>query len=81
MLDRVDEKESLIVDTLVNLIPDHVEGKENRTFMSTLLIKEEHNHLVQFLKNNIDALAWRHSNMPGIDLTMASHKLNIVHTT
>ena len=30
------------------------------------------------LLNNIDVFAWNHSDMVGISLTLASHKLNII---
>uniref|UniRef100_A0A2N9J5E4 Integrase catalytic domain-containing protein n=1 Tax=Fagus sylvatica TaxID=28930 RepID=A0A2N9J5E4_FAGSY len=33
--------------------------------------------LVQFLKNNKDVFAWSHENMPGINPSIISHKLNV----
>ncbi|XP_030936749.1 uncharacterized protein LOC115962017 [Quercus lobata] len=33
--------------------------------------------LVQFLKKNIDVFAWSHEDMPGIDLSVITHLLNV----
>ena len=33
--------------------------------------------LVQFLKNNMDVFAWSHEDMPGINPSIISHKLNV----
>ena len=33
--------------------------------------------LVRFLKNNKDVFAWSHKDMPGIDSSIISHKLNV----
>jgi hypothetical protein len=33
--------------------------------------------LVQFLKNNKDVFAWSHEDMPGINPSIISHKLNV----
>ena len=33
--------------------------------------------LVQFMKNNKDVFAWSHEDMPGINPSIISHKLNI----
>ena len=37
-------------------------------------IKED---LVQFLKKNIDVFAWSHKDMPGIDPSVITHRLNV----
>ena len=37
-------------------------------------IKED---LVQFLKKNIDVVAWSHKDMPGIDHSVITHRLNV----
>ena len=37
-------------------------------------IKED---LVQFLKKNIDVFAWSHEDMPGIDPSVITHRLNV----
>ncbi len=33
--------------------------------------------LIQFLKNNKDVFAWSHEDMPGIDPSIITHKLNV----
>ena len=33
--------------------------------------------LIEFLKDNIDIFAWTHEDMPGIDPSVISHKLNV----
>ena len=33
--------------------------------------------LVQFLKKNIDVFAWSHKDMPGIDHSIITHRLNV----
>ena len=33
--------------------------------------------LVQFLKNNMDVFVWSHEDMPGINPSIISHKLNV----
>ena len=33
--------------------------------------------LVQFLRKSIDVFAWSHEDMPGIDLSVITHRLNV----
>ncbi len=33
--------------------------------------------LIEFLKDNIDIFAWTHEDLPGIDPSVISHKLNV----
>ena len=33
--------------------------------------------LVQFLKRNIDVFAWSHENIPGLDPSVITHRLNV----
>ena len=33
--------------------------------------------LIRFLRENIDVFAWSHEDMPGIDLSIITHRLNI----
>ena len=51
---------------------------EKLTYISSLLFDEERERLQFVLLNNIDVFAWSHSDMVGINLTVASHKLNII---
>ena len=54
-----------------------LDGPEKFTYVSSLLSNEEREQLQLVLLNNIDVFAWSHSDIVGINLTMASHKLNI----
>ena len=51
---------------------------EKFTYISSLLSSEEKEKLQHILLRNIDVFAWNHSDMIGIDLMLASHKLNII---
>ena len=53
---------------------------EKFTYVSTLLSSEEKKQLRRVLLGNTDVFAWSHSDMAGIDPTLASHKLNIIAT-
>ena len=55
-----------------------LEGPENFTYISSLLSNEERDQLPLLLLNNIDVFTWSHSDMVGINPTVASHKLNII---
>ena len=33
--------------------------------------------LIQFLRENIDVFAWSHEDMPGMDLSVITHRLNV----
>ena len=33
--------------------------------------------LIQFLRKSIDVFAWSHDDMPGIDLSVITHRLNV----
>ena len=55
-------------------------GPEKFTYVSSLLSNEENEMLQLVLLNNIDVFAWSHSDMVGINPTMATHQLNIIPT-
>ena len=55
-------------------------GPEKFTYVISLLSNEERAQLRLVLLRNIDVFAWRHSDMVGISLTVASHKLNVLPT-
>ena len=62
---------------------DHLEtialdGLDKFTYVSTLLSSEEKQQLQRVLLGNTDVFAWSHSNMVGINPSLASHKLNII---
>ena len=43
--------------------------------------KKTKQDLVQFLKKSIDVFAWSHEDMPGIDPSVISHRLNVCPST
>ena len=47
------------------------------TYVCTLLSSEEKEQLRCVLLGNANVFIWSHSNLVGIDPTLASHKLNI----
>ena len=54
-----------------------LDGPEKFTSISSLMSIEEREQLRLMLLNNIDVFTWSHSYMIGINLTVASHNLNI----
>ena len=71
----MEEKDPLVVDPLETVVLD---GPKKFTYFSSLLSNEEKEQLQCILLRNIDVFAWNHSDMIGIDLMLASHKLNII---
>ena len=57
-----------------------LDWSEKFTYVSCLLSNEEREQLRLVLLNNLDVLAWNHSDMVGINPTVASHELNIILT-
>ena len=57
-----------------------LDGLKKFTYVSSLLSNEERAQLQLALLHNIDVFAWKHSNMVGISLAVASHKLNFLPT-
>ena len=56
------------------------DGPERFTYVSSLMSNEEREQLQLTLLRNIDVFSWRHFDMVGINLTAASHKLNVLPT-
>ena len=71
----MEEKDPLAVNPLEKVMLD---GLEKFTYASSLMTDDEKEQLRLALLSNIDVFAWSHSNMVGINPTMASHKLNII---
>ena len=55
-----------------------LDGPEKFTYVTSLLSNKEREQLRLMLLSNIDAFAWSHSDMVGINPTMASQVLNII---
>ena len=58
-----------------------LDGSEEFTHTSSLMSNKEREQLQLVLLNSLDVFVWSHSDMVGINSTMASHKLNIIPTT
>ena len=58
-----------------------LDRSEKLTYVNTLLSSEEKEQLRHVLLGKEDIFAWSHSDMVGIDQTLASHKLNVIATT
>ena len=74
----MEEGDPLAVDPLEIVVLD---GLEKFAYVSTLLSSKEREQVQGILLKNLDVFEWSHSDMVGIDPVLASHKLNIVHTT
>ena len=66
-----EEKDLPVVDPLEEV---ELDEPEKFTYIGSLLSHEEK-------RLQLDIFAWRHSDMIRINLTMASHKLNVLPTT
>ena len=55
-----------------------LDGLEKFIYIISLMSSEEVKQLRLMLLKNMDVFAWSHSNMVGINPTVASHKLNMV---
>ena len=67
----------LAVDPLESV---SLNGPEKFTYVITLLSNGEKEQLQCILLGKADVFAWSHSDMAGIDPTLASHKLKIITT-
>jgi hypothetical protein len=54
-----------------------VGGNGKKVRVGSLLSPEIKESLVAFLRNNTDVFAWCHDDMPGIDPSVISHRLNV----
>ena len=73
----MEEKDPSIVDPLEEI---ELDGLERFTYFSSLLSSEERKQVRLTLLCNIDVFSWRHSDMVGINLKVASNKLNVLPT-
>ena len=63
-------------ETLENIPLDESDPKRCTRVRADLEEKNKKD-LVQFLKKNIDVFAWSHEDMPGIDPSVITHRLNV----
>ena len=50
---------------------------ERYTRVGADMVKKTKQDLVQFLKKSIDVFAWSHKDMPGIDPSVITYRLNV----
>ena len=53
------------------------EKPDKTTNIGTKMDRRKRKVIIEFLKDNIDVFAWTHEDMPGIDPSVISHKLNV----
>ena len=58
-------------------IPLEEGNPEKFTRIGTSMKEKTKQNLVQFLRKSIDVFAWSHEDMPGIDLNVITHRLNV----
>ncbi|XP_063942647.1 uncharacterized protein LOC135150314 [Daucus carota subsp. sativus] len=58
-------------------IPLYTEEPEKVTYVGALLQEDLKQEVVKFLRNNRDVFAWTAADMPGIDPSFMTHKLNV----
>ena len=58
-------------------IPLDESNLERYTRVGADLEENTKKDLVQFLKKNIDVFAWSHEDIPGIDPSIITHRLNV----
>ena len=62
-------------------IPLDENNPEKYTRVGAGMEKKTKQDLVQFLKKSIDVFVWRHEDMPGINSSVISHRLNVYPST
>ena len=74
----INEQRAIIepVEELEEITLDELKPKQT-TRMGTLSSRMVRQALTTFLKDNQDVFAWSHEDMPGIDLLIIIHKLNV----
>ena len=62
-------------------IPLDKNDPEKYTRVGANMEKKTKQDLVQFLKKSINVFAWSHEDMPGINPSVISHRLNVCPST
>ena len=65
-----------LTETLENIFLDE-NNLERYTRVGADLKEKTKQDLIRFLKKSIDVFAWSHKNMPGIDPSVITHRLNV----
>ena len=64
------------IEALENISLDEDDPKKSTKIWADLKEKIKKDH-IRFLRENIDVFAWSHEDMPGIDLSFITHRLNV----
>jgi hypothetical protein len=74
----IEERKTLVEPSEeLNTVILEEECPEKSTRISANLSPQMKESIVRFLKDNKDVFAWSHEDMPGIDPSIISHKLNV----
>lgn len=75
---NIEEKRVVVepIEVLEDIFLDE-NDPERCTRVGADLEEKIKNDLVQFLKKNTDVFVWNHENMPGIDPSVITHRLNV----
>ena len=65
-----------LVEKLKEILPDDSK-LDRKTKIGTLVNPAVCQALTTFLRNNQDVFSWSHKDMPGIDLSVMVHRLNV----
>ena len=64
------------IEALENISLDEDDPEKSTKIWADLEEKIKKDH-IRFLRENIDVFAWSHEDMPGIDLSFITHRLNV----
>ena len=64
------------IEALENISLDEDDPEKSTKIWADLEEKMKKDH-IRFLRENIDVFAWSHEDMPGIDLSFITHRLNV----
>ena len=75
---NIEERRTLVepIEVLED-VPLDESNLEKFTRIGTSMEEKTKQRLIQFLKKSTDAFAWSHEDMPGIDLSVITHCLNV----
>ena len=73
------EEKRVVVEPIEMLedIPLDENNLEKYIRVGASMERKTKQNLVQFLKKSIDVFAWGHEDMPGIDPSVITHRLNV----
>ena len=75
---NIEERKTLVepIEVLEDVSLDE-SNPEKFTRIRTSMGEKTKQDLIGFLKKNTDVFGWSHKDMPGIDLSIITHRLNV----